>query len=153
MYIYLGFRLPKVSHCNTIAFNTYLYFTILNCILVSLKTNIMNIIYLIRTSLGYSQEYVASKLNITQQNYSRLEKNPESFNIKKLIKLAEIFNVDISSLLPSNNTVNRSTKQPMDKILPEIYLQKERYESQIQNLTEEIRFLRDLVRSYTELDK
>jgi len=113
----------------------------------------MNIIYLIRTSLGFSQEYVASQLNITQQNYSRLEKNPDSISVKRLKQLAEIFNVDVHTLIPSHKAYKHLKNSPVDRVFPEVFIQKEIYENQIRDLKSEINFLKDVVRSYTETHK
>lgn len=113
----------------------------------------MNIIYLIRSSLGFSQEYVASQLNVTQQNYSRLEKNPDSISVKRLRQLAKIFNVDVHALIPSIKTTKNLEKTPLDKVFPEVFIQKEIYENQINELKEEIEFLKNIIRSYTDSPK
>ena len=49
-----------------------------------MSQNISETIRLIRESKGYSQEYMASQLNITQQAYSRLEKQPETITLRYL---------------------------------------------------------------------
>jgi DNA-binding XRE family transcriptional regulator len=38
----------------------------------------INKIRMLREGIGLSQEYVAEKLNITQQAYSKMEKNPKN---------------------------------------------------------------------------
>lgn len=52
-----------------------------------------------RENAGLSQEYVASKLGMTQSNYQRLEKNDERLDIVRLQKIAEVLNLNIVELL------------------------------------------------------
>lgn len=113
----------------------------------------MNPIYIIRSTLGFSQEYVASQLNITQQNYSRLEKKPENITLKRLLQLADIFHVDTCELIPSNKRKETSEQSAIHRLFPELFLQKESYEKQINELKEEIEFLKNIVRSYTDSPK
>ena len=113
----------------------------------------MNLLVVIRTSLGFSQEYVASRLNISQQNYSQLEKKPEKLTIQRLEQLAQIFNVDVSQLLPSKKENIPLENIDFKKLFPDIYLQKDAYENQINELKEEIEFLKNIVRSYTDSPK
>lgn len=50
-------------------------------------------IRLIRVSKGFSQEFIAKKLNITQQAYSLMEKNPDIMTLKRLKDLCKILDV------------------------------------------------------------
>jgi transcriptional regulator with XRE-family HTH domain len=68
-----------------------------------MKVNISETIRLIRESKGYSQDFVASKLYITQQAYSRLEKNPENMTLKSLP-----FNDNLSNAIWCCLTVHRT---------------------------------------------
>lgn len=52
-----------------------------------------------REKMGYSQEYMSEKLNISQQTYSLVEKNPEKVNLGRIQEIAKILNVKISFLL------------------------------------------------------
>jgi len=45
-----------------------------------LNKNISTIIKSIRETKGFSQAYMAKKLNITQQAYSNIEKTPENMS-------------------------------------------------------------------------
>lgn len=60
-------------------------------------------IRLIRESRGYSQDYVASKLGITQQAYSLGEKNPDSMPLKRLRQLSKVLDVPLLTLLGEDN--------------------------------------------------
>ena len=58
----------------------------------------------IRESQGYSQDYVAAKLDLTQQAYSRIEKNPESASLKRLKQLSEVLGVTLTTLIGEDDT-------------------------------------------------
>ena len=59
----------------------------------------INKIRMLREGIGFTQEYVASKLNITQQAYSKLEKNPDTATLERLRKLSEILGVNVNSIV------------------------------------------------------
>lgn len=48
---------------------------------------------------NYSQEYIAEKLGITQNAYSRIETNQTKITTERLRQLAEILNIPISDLI------------------------------------------------------
>ena len=62
-------------------------------------------IRMIRESLGFSQEYVASKLNIGQSSYSRIETNQTKLDVDTVTKLADILGVSTTELLTSEPSV------------------------------------------------
>jgi transcriptional regulator with XRE-family HTH domain len=114
-----------------------------------MKKNISENIRFIRESLGYSQEYIASKLQLTQQAYSNIEKNPEKTTLKKLKEIARVLDVDFITLINEDSTYvqqnfnqqggNAATKMNLTSSLPE----KEIYSILINQLKEEITFLRN----------
>jgi len=55
-----------------------------------------------RASSGLSQDYVADKLNISTSAYSNIETNKTELTVSRLIKLADILNVDLYVLLGIN---------------------------------------------------
>jgi len=59
----------------------------------------INKIRMLREGIGYSQDYVAKKLNITQQAYSKIEKNPNSATLERLKQLSEILGVNVNSIV------------------------------------------------------
>ena len=69
-----------------------------------MKTNVSDNIRLFREAKGFSQGFVANKLEITQQAYSQLEKNPDSMSLKRLKDLSKILEVDIPTLLNETNS-------------------------------------------------
>lgn len=52
-----------------------------------------------RTQLHYSQEYMAFKLNQTQNAYCKVELGHTKVTLIKLIEICEIFEVDINDFL------------------------------------------------------
>ena len=56
----------------------------------------------IRTDLGYSQEYLALKLNISQSTYSEIENDHVAVSLNKLNKIAEILNKSPLELIQLN---------------------------------------------------
>ncbi len=57
-----------------------------------------NKIKMVREGSNFSQEYVAAKLNISQQAYSRMEKNPDNITVGRLRELSAIFGVPFQTL-------------------------------------------------------
>jgi transcriptional regulator with XRE-family HTH domain len=59
----------------------------------------INKIRMLREGIGYSQDYVAKKMNITQQAYSKLEKNPNNATLERLRQLSEVLGVSVNSIV------------------------------------------------------
>ena len=53
----------------------------------------------LRKMRKWNQKEVANVLNISQQQYSRIEKEDVKINADKLIKLAKLFNTSIDYIL------------------------------------------------------
>jgi len=56
----------------------------------------------LRKKRGYSQEYMADLLNISQSNYSRLESGHTRIVADQIPKLASIFQVEITEFFPKS---------------------------------------------------
>lgn len=54
---------------------------------------------------GYSQEYVAIKLGITQSNYAKIESEDIKITFNRLKMLAEILEIDLAELVNTNRQV------------------------------------------------
>lgn len=59
-----------------------------------------DLIKMYRKQLGYSQDYMGIKLDISQRAYSKIERGPTELSVKRLYQIAKILEVDISELLP-----------------------------------------------------
>jgi transcriptional regulator with XRE-family HTH domain len=61
--------------------------------------NLGNNIRKIRELKNFKQESIAKSLNITTQGYSKIERNETDITFSKLIKIAEILEVEISDII------------------------------------------------------
>jgi transcriptional regulator with XRE-family HTH domain len=69
----------------------------------------------LRENRNYSQEYMASRLHISQNTYSKLELGYTALTLERLILIAGVLNVDIISLVSS--VVDYNNKQSTDDTL------------------------------------
>jgi transcriptional regulator with XRE-family HTH domain len=53
----------------------------------------------IRIEKGYSQEYMADRLNISQNAYHKLEREHTRINLQKFIDISKILEIEISELI------------------------------------------------------
>ncbi len=105
----------------------------------------------IRTLKGFSQEYIAEQLKISQVAYSDIENNKTKLSLQRLENLSEIFDVSITDILAFdekhifNNTFNNSSKGSynVQKVINENF-NNERiaYMEEIKFLREQILYLR-----------
>ncbi|MCP4460638.1 MAG: helix-turn-helix transcriptional regulator [Cytophagales bacterium] len=52
-----------------------------------------------RESKEYTQEYMASLLNISQNSYSRLEKDPKNMPLTRLEEICQILEINLKDLI------------------------------------------------------
>lgn len=115
------------------------------------KISISDNIRLIREGLGYSQDYVATRLDITQQTYSNLEKNPEKQTLKRLKEVASILQVNIVTLIGEDETyIQQNFNQQGGHAATQMNVssngEKEVYEKLIAEFKEQIEFLKSLLK-------
>lgn len=110
------------------------------------KISISNNIRLLRESMGYSQDYVALQLKITQQAYSAIEKNPEKATLQRLKEIAAILQVPLVTLLGEDEVVIQQNFNQAGgnagTILKNIYTSSEVLDKLVAELKDEINFLR-----------
>ena len=116
-----------------------------------MKIPISENIRLIREAKGYSQEYMATKLKLTQQAYSIMEKNPENCKLLQLKEVAKILDVDLLSLIGEDNVYvmqnyYQSGGQAVTKIevFNDMKAMRELQETLITQLKDEIAYWRKL---------
>ena len=56
-------------------------------------------IRIVRLTLGYSQEYMAQELSISQNVYSKNERNMKDVPLERVIQICEILNIPFEELL------------------------------------------------------
>jgi len=64
----------------------------------------------VREIKGYSQEYLADSLNISQSAYSDLENNKTKLGLNRLQKIADVLDTDIIEFMSSNITFSDNQK-------------------------------------------
>lgn len=67
-----------------------------------------------REQMGYSHEYMAFKLGISQAAYSRLEKNKIKLTLERLFQISGILNTKVFDLLDCNNNVETIKSEILD---------------------------------------
>lgn len=103
----------------------------------------------LRENLGFSQDYVASKLGVTQQTYSNIEKNPERTSLKNLRELAVVFNVSIGTIIMEDEQfIQQNFNHQHCNIASQLSISSsEIYEKLIKKMEDEINFLRESLRN------
>ena len=112
----------------------------------------------IREQKGYSQELMATKLNISQASYARLESEETKLSIDRLQKIADILETDILTFLDTSKlTIQTQTNNQGaygNGYVENLYIEnKETFKKLIQtleienqHLKTEIEFLRSMVK-------
>jgi len=79
--------------------------------------NILKNIKTIRENLGYSQEYVASKIGMAQNSYGLIENGKRGLDYDKLEQIAIAFNCKVIDIITYPKTyVDSSTIENYEKI-------------------------------------
>lgn len=120
-----------------------------------MKNNSINKIKEIRESQGLSQESVAYQLNISQQAYSRIEKNPDSASVKRLRDLSNVFGVSLASLIGEEDTYIQQNFQQQGGHASSVVhvhgtmnlVEKEMYEGHLKDLRQQIETLTEIIKS------
>lgn len=62
---------------------------------------------------GFSQEYMAQELGINQSSYAKIEKETTKLTVERLQRIAEVLDVEVSSLLSSSkqNIFNQTNEK------------------------------------------
>ncbi len=120
--------------------------------------NTPSTIRIIRESNGLSQKYVADKLEITQQQYSNIEKHPDNASLKRFKELSNILKVPVTTLIgETENYIQQNFQQQGGQaatILNNTGLpdkERELYERMILELKEQISMLKMMVSHKNEL--
>lgn len=109
-----------------------------------------------RLMRGFTQEYVADKLKIAQNTYSKYENNGEKLSIETLEKIANILGVSVTDLISNTPIVinNQASNQGTQGIgnVENLYTdQKELFSKVIASKDDEIINLKDVISSLKEV--
>lgn len=102
---------------------------------------------------GYSQEYMAHELDITQASYAKLENNTTKLDVGRLFTIAKLLETDVADILELNkqtiyhqdikeNSIGHQQVQTLNQDNKEIY------EKLIQAKDEQIALLKALLKQY-----
>lgn len=91
-----------------------------------------------REALNYSQEFLAGQLGISQPAYAKMENGATRINIKRLMKISEILQVEPQELLEGSRTINQLHNEQAYGFVENLYQDnKEVYQKLIQQLEDE----------------
>ena len=83
----------------------------------------------IRKKAGYSQEYMAEKLNVEDSSYSRIENKKTKLDISRLAEIANVFNMRIIDLItyPEIYENVKESKIARTKVLVELDIREDEF--------------------------
>lgn len=90
----------------------------------------------VRKKLGYSHDYMAYELDISQAAYSKVERNLTKLTVERLFELSKILEVPVSKLLEcdvQNNNEDSKGITPTNQSIEGGYL--ETFNSQLEKIT------------------
>jgi len=111
-----------------------------------MKNNIGIKIRKLRELRGFSQEYMANRLSLSQRQYSKIERNEVKIDWDKIVQIATILEITPFNLVSFDDTLifnNNSTPEKFNYFTsnyPEKLI--EQYEKRLKQLEEEISFFK-----------
>ncbi|MEN0081120.1 helix-turn-helix transcriptional regulator [Flavobacterium lindanitolerans] len=103
-----------------------------------MTTQTRNKIRTIREVKGYSQDFMAEKLNISQKTYSRIESGQVKLDIERLYQISDILEVEPSDLLDNETNVFNYYNKVQNS--GNIFITSQEY---IDHLNKEIEYLKE----------
>jgi transcriptional regulator with XRE-family HTH domain len=113
----------------------------------------------LREFKNYTQEYVAEQLQISQTAYSKIERDETDVSFSKLNKIAKILGVNVNDIINTNDEklwLSITYGQNFDNSNNGIVIkqsisknEKDLYEKLIEEMREEISFLKETIRNLT----
>ena len=107
---------------------------------------------MMRESINLSQEYIATKLNISQQAYSQMEKNPDNISLSRLREISSILGVPFNTLVGEDDLyIQQNYNQQGGNAGTVMHVQgmadseRKVYEERINDLKQQIETLQKLV--------
>lgn len=115
----------------------------------------------VRELRGYSQEYVANKLNISQASYARMESEDTKITVDRLFQIAKILETNVSDFF-DNSGINIHSQVYNGEAYCNGYIQNlvvenkdtvnkliELYKAQLQDKDNQIEYLKSLLAQFT----
>jgi len=106
-----------------------------------------------REQKGYSQEFMASQLNISQASFARIESQEIKLSIERLQKIADILETDILTLLDSSKNQMNHESAYSNKYIENLNIENQEtlkklirtLENENEYLKKEIEFLKAII--------
>jgi transcriptional regulator with XRE-family HTH domain len=108
----------------------------------------------IRELKGYSQEYLAEKLGISQRAYSKIERSEIKIDWEKIQDIASIFEMEPLDIVSFDDSLifnycHQSGKiETINNYIPDQLITQ--YEARIKQLEDEVQFLRGIISKNNE---
>lgn len=115
-----------------------------------MKNNIGLKIRQLRELRGFSQEYMASRLSLSQRQYSKIERNEVKIDWNKIVQISDILEITPFNLVAFDDTLifnNNSTSEKLNypkKLIEQYEKIIEQYERRIEQLEEENSFFKSI---------
>jgi|TARA_R110000787_G_scaffold266513_1_gene372648 transcriptional regulator with XRE-family HTH domain len=115
-----------------------------------MKNNIGLKIRQLRELRGFSQEYMASKLSLSQRQYSKIERNEAKIDWNKIVQISDILEITPFNLVSFDDTLifnNNSTSEKLNypkKLIEQYEKIIEQYERRLKQLEEENSFFKSI---------
>ncbi len=109
----------------------------------------------IRTLKGYTQDYMATQLQVSQRAYSKLENNEIKLDWERISNISKILEIDPMELISFDDSLIFHNCQQSGKFndinnnFPDEL--KQQYEDQIAHLKEEVSFLREQLKASNKI--
>ena len=107
-----------------------------------------------RMMRGFSQEYMADRLQVTQATYSKIEGNKQKVTQEQLERLAQELGVTVADIISNEPIVilNNASNQGAQGHIENFYAdQKDLYEKLITSKDAEITNLKEVIQSLKEI--
>lgn len=95
-----------------------------------------------RNSKGFSQDYVAAKMKISQTTYSRIESGKIKIDVDRLVELSKVLEVSPNQLLFGSNENKLLNGNHHDKLMEDKH---ESVDSELSSLRNEVLVLKTLI--------
>ena len=92
---------------------------------------------------GYSQEYMANEMELTQASYAKLESNSTKISVERLFTIAKLLETDVADIL--EHSIGHQEVQNLHQDNKEVY------EKLLQSKDEQIALLKSLLSQYIKL--
>jgi transcriptional regulator with XRE-family HTH domain len=112
--------------------------------------NILDNIRIIRESKGYSQEYIAELVGITQSAYARFERGATKTDLKTVSLIAQVFEMNLIDVITfpeqyvNIKDISKEDETPEPEIILQIKITGDKKNQILKTVLESDKFINDL---------